>query len=392
MRKNFLQARDLARSGMPKAAIARHLRIRRATIVSWLQQDAYTDDRGWVKRKRRSHTDEEVARIVTFKQERIDGRKYLQGAEHVQMDYALAHPTDDLPSLWFIGDVFREYGLQTKRPTPKGKQQGIVERLKFPIASIVNLGRIQQAADFVGKRWIAGRSEPITIFSTCYYQWLKKFRIWRTTAETSECAMACLTDFWRTDPIPNVCRIDNGMQFRGGGRAVAMIGHFVRFLLNCGVTPLFSSPYQSYTNPHIEGNNRTVGNLWTANHFTGTDLLDAEIDRFNAEHETYVQWKFRERLADTSLRYLGKDERIETEVLRSTQGKKVVFIRFVERWMERGDAIGIILFNRFVHIPDPFVGQYVLASINLETAMLSVIEEHDGIASTILTEPFPYSL
>jgi hypothetical protein len=377
---------------MPRAAIARRLGIRRATIVSWLTEESYTDDRGWTKGDRRTHTDEEVARVVTLKQHRITTRSYLQGAEHIQMDYALAYPVDTLPSLWFIGDVFRQHGLQTKRPTPRGKKQGIVERLRFPITSIINLGVIQQAADFVGKRWIAGRTEPITIFSTCYYQWLKQFKIWRTTAETSECAIACLSEFWRTDPIPNVCRIDNGMQFRGTGRGIAGIGRFLKFLLNVNVTPLFSSPYQSYTNPHIEGNNRTVGGLWSANHFTGTDMLDREIERFNADHAAYVRWKFKGRLADASLRHLTEDDPIETDVLRSTQGKKVVFIRFVERWKERGDLIGIVLLNRFVIIPDAYVGQYVLASVNLETAMLTVTEEHDGIPSTILEVPYPYTL
>lgn len=329
---------------------------------------------------------------MTLKQQRIAARSYLQGAEHIQMDYALAHPTDDLPSLWFIGDVFRKHDLQTKRPTPKGKQQGIVERLKFPIRSIIGLGTIQQAADFVGKKWIAGRYEPITLFSTCYYQWLKQFKIWRTGAETSEYAIRCLSEFWCDHPLAHVLRIDNGMQFRGTGRGIARIGRFLKLLLNLNVTPLFSSPYQSYTNPHIEGNNRTVGDLWTANHFTGTDMLDREIERFNAEHEAYLRWKFKERLADASLRHLTDDDPIETGILRSTQGKKIVFIRFVERWRERGDVIGIVLLNRFVPIPDAFVGQYVLASVNLETAMLSVAEEHDGVASVILEVPYPYTL
>lgn len=381
----------LWRQGVPKAEIARRLAVSRPTVRAWLAENAYTDDRGWAKGTRRTHTAEEVARIAALKRKRIVARSYLQGAEHVQMDYALTYPNDRLPSHWFIGDIFREHGLQTKRPTPKGRKQGIVERLKFPMQSIIGLGTIQQAADFVGKRWIAGQSEPISIFSTCYYQWFKRFRIWRTVAETAECAIACLTDFWRTEPLPNVCRIDNGMQFRGTGRGVATIGHFLKFLLNLGVTPLFSSPYQSYTNPHIEGNNRTVGDLWAANHFTDTDMLDGEIERFNGEHAAYVRWKFRERLADPSLRYLARDERIETDVLRSTQGKKVVFIRFVERWKVHGDTSGMVLLNRFVRVPDPFLGQYVLASLNLETAMLSVIEEHDGVASVIMEVPYPYT-
>lgn len=376
---------------MRKAEISRRLGISRPTIRAWLRQEAYTDDRGWAKGEQRKYTSAEATRIVTLKRRRIEERRYLQGAEHVRMDYALAYPNDRLPSHWFISETFRQHGLQTKRPTPKGKRQGIVERLRFPIQTIVGLGTIQQAADFVGKRWIAGRSEPISLFSTCYYQWLKQFRIWRTAAETAECAIACLTELWRTDPIPHVCRMDNGMQFRGTGRGAATIGQFLKFLLNLNVTPLFSSPYQSYTNPHIEGNNRTVGDLWAANHFTGTDMLDVEIARFNAEHEAYVRWKFKERLADASLRHLERNERVETDILRSTQGKKVVFIRFVERWRERGDQTGIVLLNRFVAIPDAFVGQYVLASVNLETATLSVIEEHDGIASTILEAPYPYT-
>jgi len=377
---------------VPKAAIARRLGIRRPTIVEWLAQDTHTDDRGWAHGRRRTHTDEEVTRIVTLKEQRIAARSYLQGAEHIQMDYTRAHPTDDLPSLWFIGDVFRQHGLQTKRPKPRRKQQGIVERLRFPIKTIVGLGAIQQAADFVGKKWIAGRSEPITIFSTCYYQWFKKFRIWRTTAETSECAIACLSEFWRDHPVAHVLRVDNGMQFRGTGRGIANLGRFLKFLLNTGVTPLFSSPYQSYTNPHIEGNNRTVADLWSANHFTDVAQIDREIERFNVEHDAFFRWKWNEQLTDARLRYLTEDATITTDVLRSTQGKKVFFIRFVERWTERGNQIGIILLNRFVPVPDAFVHQYVLACINFETAMLSVIEEHEGIASVILEVPYPYTL
>ncbi|MDI6809802.1 MAG: hypothetical protein QME66_12635, partial [Candidatus Eisenbacteria bacterium] len=186
--------------------------------------------------------------------------------------------------------------------------------------------------------------------------------------------------------------MDNGMPFRGTGRGSASVGRFVKFLLNLNVTPLFSSPYQSYTNPHIEGNNRTVGDLWSATHFTSIDQIDVEFARFNLEHEEFFQWKCKERLEDKRLRYLEVNYTSETSVLHSTQGKKIYFIRFVERWKEQGNQTGIVLLNRFVVIPDAFVGQYVLAYIDLEHSMLVVLEEHERITSTILETPYPYSL
>lgn len=354
--------------------------------------EEYRDARGWTKGDRRVYVAEEETRIVTLKQKRIDDHKYLQGAEHVQMDYAKKYPHDRRPSLWFIGDVFRTHALQTKRPKPKRKKQSIVERLKFPIRTIVGLGRLQQSVDFVGKKFIAGRSEPIALFSTCYYQWLKRFTIWRTSAETVDSAVTCLTEFWTTNPIADVCRMDNGMQFRGTGRGVALIGHFVKFLLNLDVIPLFSAPYQSYTNPHIEGNNRTVSDLWTAHHFTDVAAIDHEIALFNAEHEEFYRWHCAERLAEGTLRFMTPTTAIATDILRSTEGKNIYFIRFVERWKERGDQAGIVLLNRFVATPVAYIGQYVLACIHLETATLSIAEEHDGIASTILTIPYPFRL
>lgn len=308
------------------------------------------------------------------------------------MDYAKSYPDERLPSLWFIGDVFREHGLQTKKPTSKTRKQGIVERLRFPIKTITSLGTIQQSVDFVGKKYIAGRSEPVNMFSTCYYQWLKQYKVWRIGSETTDYAISCLGEFWMNHPLSDVVRMDNGMPFRGTGRGSASVSRFVKFLLNLNVTPLFSAPYQSYTNPHIEGNNRTVADLWSATHFTSVDQIDVEFARFNLEHEEFFQWKCKERLEDKRLRYLDVNHRPETSILHSTQGKKIYFIRFVQRWKEQGNQTGIVLLNRFIAIPDAFVGQYVLAYIDLEYSMLVVLEEHNGIASTILEIPYPYSL
>lgn len=373
--------------------IARRLEIRKATIIDWLARDTYEERRGWQTGTKRSHTDLEEERVEALKRSRIDGKKYFLGAPYIRMDYAKAYPSDPLPSLWFVKDVVRRRGLQTHEPKKRRKGQNIVSRLKFPIRSIVSIGRIHQSADFIGKKYIVGRPEPVSIFSTSYYQWLELYQVWRTSAETAESAVGRLSALWTTTPIADVMRVDNGMTFRGTGAGEAHVGRFVKFLLNTGVTPLFSSPYQSYTNPHVEGHNRTfTEKLWTKYHFTSLEGIDAECERFNAESREYYEYAFKERLAQRSLRYLESGREVASDILRSTKGKKICFIRFVERWNESERTSGIVVLNRFVAIPETYLNQYVFVTLNLETALLSVCSEHDGLSTEILRQSFPYTV
>lgn len=308
------------------------------------------------------------------------------------MDYAKMYPGSQVPSTWFVDDVVRRNHLQTHEPKKRTKGQNIVSRLLFPIQSIIKLGRIQQASDFIGKKFIAGRTEPISVFSTSYYQWFERYYIRRVEAEKAEHAIASLVTFWQTHPIADVMRVDNGMTFRGTGAAVGLVGRFVIFLLNRNVIPLFSSPYQSYTNPHIEGHNRTfTEKLWTKHHFTSLDEIDRECDRFNAESREFFEYKFKERLLSSHLRYLTDSSVPEHETLRSVAGKKIHFIRFVERWKETDARSGVIVLNRFISVPETYLNQYVFVVLNLETAMLHLYSEHHGISTEIFRQSFPYT-
>jgi len=306
------------------------------------------------------------------------------------MHYSFKYPQDRLPSEWFIKDVVRRHKLQSKeiKKHKKGSSD-IVKRLLFPIQSIIKLGRVQQSADFIGKKFIVGQTDPIHFFATGYYQWFKLYKMWRISAETVDNATECLTKFWTTHPIPHVLRIDNAMTFRGAGQLAAHLGRFLKFLLNLNITPLFSAPYQSYTNPHIEGNNSMFARkVWLENTFTSVTEIDRECRRFNKELERFYQWKFKERLSKKGFRYLNADQAVSTETLRSTRGKKVTFIRRVEWWSKTKEH-GIVLLNKFVPLPESYNNQYVFTVINLETATLHVYSEHDGISTEIHNQPFP---
>jgi len=180
------------------------------------------------------------------------------------------------------------------------------------------------------------------------------------------------------------------MTWRGAGQLVAHLGRFLKFLLNLNIIPLFSAPYESYTNPHIEGGNSVfTQKLWTKHVFTDRLEIDRECDRFNAESQRFYEWKFKERLSKKGLRFLQHDQELVVESLRSTRGKKVTFIRRVQRWTEENNTCGIVLLNRFIPLSDTYNNQYVFTVINLETAALHVYSEHDGISTEIHRQPFP---
>lgn len=371
--------------------IARRLGVSRPTLSGWLKQETYADGRGWAKGTLRKYTPLVRERVITLKQARIDHEKYFIGSPHIQMDYVKRYPGEDRPSLWFIDESVRQAGLQTHAPKKRTKGQNIIQRHRFPIKTIVGLGRIQQACDFIGKKYILGSRESISVFSTSYTQWFELYQIYRVLAETVEASVERLSRFWRDHPIPHVMRIDNATTFRGSPHHPAVVGRFLKFLLNCHVTPLFAAPYRSYTNPHIEGHNRTfTEKLWSKHTFTSLDAIDAECARFNAESEEFFRFKFEERLRAKALRYHGPGATINLQALTTTRGKRICFIRFVETRKERHEEIGIVVLERFIDLPAAYLNQYVFASLDLAAAKLTIISEVEGQATAITVRPFPY--
>jgi len=62
---------------------------------------------------------------------------------------------------------------------------------------------------FYRQKYIAGKSEPINIFSTCYHAPIKLYQIQRVLAEKADYAIEVLKKIWQVYPIPDVFRIDN---------------------------------------------------------------------------------------------------------------------------------------------------------------------------------------
>lgn len=367
------------------------LGISRTTVTDWLKTESYQETRGWKDGAARKYSDPVTAdRIEEIKKHRIE-HCYFHGSEHVQKDYAEQYPKEVLPATSYIDRVVRERGLQTRQPKPR-RRAGGSEYLLFPKQCIENLKGVHESADFIGKKYIAGSSDPVNIFSTSYYRPFKLYQIQRVLAETSACAIAALTRQWKTYPIPNFFRLDNALQFRGTARGKRDIGLFLRFLLNLNVTPVFGSPSKPWTNPHIEGHNRVFNEkVWGTNWFTALDQIDTECERFNEESRSLLRYKYTKLMVNGDFRYLESGTQVATDKLTPLKGKKIYFIRFVEAFEGSGKAQCVVL-NELVSLPEKYNHQFVFIEWELGKEQLNIYSEYQKVITLIKQLKFRVNL
>lgn len=302
------------------------------------------------------------------------------------MDYAKQYPNEQPPSIWFIDETVRKSGLQTRKP--KKRKKGGSQYLLYPVQAIRNLGSVQQSADFIGKKYISGQRDPINIFSTSYYAPFKLYQIKPVQAAKAVYAIENLIRLWRKHPLPNVLRIDNGLQFKGAGRAKRSLGTFLKFLLNLNIKPLFGSPSKPWTNPHIEGHNRVFNEkVWGRNFFTDTDQVAQECKRFNSESLEYFHYKYAHQIFNDNYPYIETNQDIETDKLLSVKNKRIFFIRFVES-PEKDKRAYINILNERISLPEKYNHQFVFAEWNIEKEKLIIYSEYKKAASLIMERTF----
>ena len=302
------------------------------------------------------------------------------------MDYASKYPRETLPTLWYIKKTIQKANLQTRKP--KKRRKGGSEYLLYPTESIRSLPGIHQSADFIGKKYIAGRTEPINFISASYYWPFKLYQVKRIQAEKAIYAINELQKIWMKFPMPHVFRIDNALQFRGSASGKRALGTFLIFLLNLNVIPLFGAPSKPWTNPHIEGHNRIfTEKIWNKNRFTSLEHIDQENERFNNESIELFKFKYSDYIFDNISRLLTSDTVVKTDSLRTRKDKKLYFIRFVESVEQQSNAY-IYVMNETIYLPEQYTHQFIFAEWNIETEKLSLYSEYKKNITLIQRIPF----
>lgn len=178
--------------------------------------------RGWSKGKTRKYTKTDIKRIKEIHQELVkDSEEFFAEASAILQRWLEKYPQIKPPHPKFIGRILKEAGLSEK--IQKGRSKGASRYLHYPEYSINQLGKSLLEIDFIGKKFIRGRTEPLNFigFSLKKPSKLKHFR--RISGETGDNVIKESKRFFNKFEKPEVVKIDNGFAMAGSSSQLRAI-------------------------------------------------------------------------------------------------------------------------------------------------------------------------
>jgi len=261
------------------------------------------------------------------------------------------------------------HGLSSK---PKVRRKGISRYLHYPETLINGIGKSLVEIDFIGKKFITGRTAPVNFiaFSLRFPRRLKHFQ--RIESETAHEAIKHCQMFFKRFEKPHVVKLDNGFAFAGSGPWPGVLNSLVLFLLKEKVTPVFTAPRKPWNQASVEGSNSIFSRkFWNRFEFKSLLDIDHKLIHFNDAYERYTEY-----------RRPQKPER-RPKAFTPT----VYFIRKVyEGPVTLRGYIDIL--KEHIPLPKAYINMFVLAEWNLKLEQLKVHYENNCMDAVIKTVPF----
>lgn len=322
-------------------------------------QDLSSDTRGWKKHHLRQYSLRDEQRVLKIHHQLDrDASEYFSGASAILQEYQKLYPDAKSITLRFIGRTLAKHGLSTK---PKVRVKGASKYLHYPKTLIENLGSSIVELDFIGKKFIDNRTEPINFigFSLTKPRKLKHFQ--RVESETAAEAIKHCQRFFDTFERPEVIKVDNGFAFAGAGPQARTLNSFTLFLLKKKIIPVFTAPRKPWNQASIEGSNSIFSRkFWHRERYTSVEMIDQRLPLFNKSYQQYHGY---------------------IPPARGTRRKTpfvpmVYFIRKVYQDEQSKRAYIEILKEKIV-LPKSYIGMFVLTQWNLNRDILTVLYESD---------------
>lgn len=345
--------------GIPKRVIVREEKVSRGFVYKWTQskdQDFTEDNRGWKKgrgRKWDKSIEEKIKRIREYLDNKTDG--FYTGATAVEMEWRKRYPDLDPPSLRTIGRIM--VGLGLTKSNKKGKSKGAAKYLCYPEYTIYDLleGRVLEA-DFIGKKYITGRSEPLNFIGFSFKKEPKIRYFKRIESQRADDFIVQSKHFFKEFERPDYMKVDNDPATIGSASGKRNISRTMKFLLENQVIPIFTVPKRPFTQASIEGNNSVFSRkFWNRIEFKSIEEVNEKIEWFNK----------------ASIEYLGYCRPKEKKTKKEDFIPKVYLIRQVEEDKEKKEGF-INVLNEIIHLPKSYIKYYVLAEWNLKEEHLYV--------------------
>lgn len=334
------------------------------------EQDLSIDARGWKKGKHRLYNHRDEERVLKIHRELdLNPAQPFSGASAIIQRYREVYPDAKVLSLRFIGRTLAQHGLSFK---PKVRRKGISRYLHYPEKLINRIGKSLVEIDFIGKKFITGRTEPVNFiaFSLRFPRKLKHFQ--RIESETANEAIKHCQLFFNRFEKPQVVKLDNGFAFAGAGPWPHVLNSTVLFLLKEKIIPVFVAPRKPWNQASVEGSNSIFSRkFWNRFEFRSLKDIDRRLVSFNDAYERYTEYR----------RPARPERRLKAFI------PKVYFIRKV--YEDTGKHRGYIdILNDHIHLPKTYINMFVLAEWNLKSEELKVHYENNSMDIIIKTVPF----
>lgn len=298
-----------------------------------------------------------------------DPERSFAGASAIERRYRELYGETKPLSLRFIGRTLAKHGLST---LPKVRRKGVSRYLHYPQALIDGLGSSLLEVDFIGKKFITGRTQPVNFlaFSLRFPRQLKHFQ--RVEAETTDEVLRHLARFFRLFEKPAVVKLDNGFAFAGAGPEARTLNSVVLYLLKQHVTPVFIAPKKPWNQASVEGANSIFSRkFWHQHNFRSPAHIDRELEHFNKAYAWYTGYLRPKRSTPRPRRFVPR----------------VFFIRKVYEHAETKRGY-IEILKEQISVPKSYIGLFMLAEWNLRSERLTILFEQEHKALRIKSTRF----
>ena len=249
---------------------------------------------------RRKHSDQTLERIRQIHQDLSTNREeFFTGASAIEREWTVRFP-EAPPPLRTIGALLKELHLSTTRT--KGRGKGAAAYLHYPEYTLYHgLGGRLIESDFIGRKFLTGRSEPLCFMSFSAKLSPKIRAYQRVEAETTQAFEASSAWFFSTYEEPDFLKLDNAAPLLGSTSAKRTVSKVARSLLRRRIVPIYAVPRKPFSQGSVEGSNSVFARkFWNVRRFESLEDVDTQLGWFNAAIARYHGYAPRSRKRPTT--------------------------------------------------------------------------------------------
>ena len=344
--------------------------------MSWTKssnQDFTKDKRGWPKGKRRRWSKTTEDRIKTIHQSlEKNPLEFFTGASAIADRWKKQDPHNPVPPLITIGHIMADLELSATRK--EGKNKGAARYLCYPERTVYQIlgGRVLEA-DFVGKKYLTGRTEPLNFIAFSFKKEPRLRYYKRVQGQTADNFIKQSGLFFRKFEKPDFMKVDDCLATIGSSSGKRSISKTIIFLLKNQVIPIFAVPRRPFSQASIEGNNSVFARkFWNRIDFKSVEEVDKKLEWFNLSSQRYLRYQAPRTKAQHKKNFIPK----------------IYFTGQVREDREQTEKPSILVLNEKILLPKSYINYFVLAEWNLKQEELRIYFEKEQQSKMIKQLPF----